>query len=86
MATRRKDQDSVPRKDINFSVNSYKSNLYPTSFVFDGYLRHMNVQKLEHEAEYAVNSVQYTILWYITSRPLYTLLIWGTTAKFLLSL
>jgi hypothetical protein len=70
-----KDQSSVPRKYINFSVNSYKSQLDRTSFVFDGYLGHMHVPMLEHEAEYALNSVEYTSVWYITSVPLYALLI-----------
>jgi hypothetical protein len=41
----------------------------------------MNVQMLEHEAEYALNSVEYIILWYITSAPQYAPLVWGTTVK-----
>jgi hypothetical protein len=35
----------------------------------------MNVQMLEHDAEYALNSVEYIILWYITSAPQNTSLV-----------
>jgi hypothetical protein len=41
----------------------------------------MNVQMLEHEAEYTLNSVEYIIIWYITSAPQYAPLVWGTTIK-----
>jgi hypothetical protein len=77
------DQGSVPGKYINLYVSSYKSYLDPTSFVFDGYLGHVNAQMPDHEAEYALNSAEYTILLYIISAPLYDSLTWGTTAELL---
>jgi hypothetical protein len=52
------DQGSVPGKYINLHVSSYKSYLDPTSFVFGGYLGHVNVQMPKHEVEYTLNSVE----------------------------
>jgi hypothetical protein len=64
------DQGSVPGKYISLYVSSYKSYLDPTSFVFDGYLGHMNVQMPEHKVEYALNSVEYTFIIYYLRAPI----------------
>jgi hypothetical protein len=45
-------QGSVLKTYKNVAVDTYKSCLHPTSFVFNGYLGHLNIQVLEHEGEY----------------------------------
>jgi len=68
---------SIPRKHINFSVNTYRSGS-----AIKRSLGILNVLLLRNGADYSsLNSTEYITVWNITSMPLYAPVILGTTAQ-----